>query len=61
MKYILLIILILGISSFNDDDDEKTVWDYLISKEFTKAGAAGLMANLKVSSDIKSVFIDVSN
>ena len=58
MKYILLIALILGISSLNAN--EKTVWDYLISIRFTKAGAAGLMGNLEAMSGIKSVFIDSS-
>ena len=53
MKYILLITIILGISSYTEN--EKIVWDFLMSSGLTKAGAAGLMGNLKAESDIRSV------
>ena len=53
MKYILLLALILGISSYTEN--EKLVWDFLISKGLTKAGAAGLMGNLQAESNIRSV------
>ena len=56
MKYILLIALILGISSFSAD--ENTVWHHLRNAGLTKAGAAGLMGNLKAESGIRSVIYE---
>ena len=56
MKYILLIALILGISSFSAD--ENTVWQHLRNAGLTKAGAAGLMGNLKAESGIRSVIYE---
>jgi LysM repeat protein len=56
MKYFLLIALILGISSYTAN--EKTVWDFLISKGYTKAGAAGLMGNLQAESNMQSVIYE---
>ena len=57
MKYILFLTLIIGIISYTDN--EKQVWDFLINRaRYTKAGAAGLMANLKVLSGIRSVYYE---
>ena len=53
MKYILFIALILGISTFSAN--ESKVWNYLRGQGLTKAGAAGLMGNLKAESGIRSV------
>ena len=53
MKYILFIALILGISTFSANENK--VWNYLRSQGLTKAGAAGLMGNLKAESGIRSV------
>ena len=53
MKYILFLALIIGISTFSAN--EKKVWNYLVSKGLTKAGAAGMMGNLKAESGIRSV------
>ena len=53
MKYILLIALILGISSYNGN--EQFVWNYLRNSGLTKAGAAGMMGNLYAESGINSV------
>ena len=53
MKYILFLSLIIFISSYTEN--EKIVWDFLINSGMTKAGAAGLMGNLKAESDIRSV------
>lgn len=58
MKYILLIALILGISSFTQN--EQTVWNYLIRAGLTKAGTAGLMGNLKAESGVRSVIYENS-
>ena len=48
MKYILFIALILGISTFSANENK--VWNYLRNQGLTKAGAAGLMGNLKAES-----------
>ena len=56
MKYLLLITLILGISSYTGN--EKTVWDFLIQNGYTKEGAAGFMGNLKAESRIESVIYE---
>ena len=56
MKYILLIALILGASCYTSN--EKTVWNYLTGAGYTKAGAAGLMGNLKAESGIESVIYE---
>ena len=56
MKYILLISLILGISSITEK--ERIVWDFLMQSGLTKAGAAGLMGNLKAESGIESVIYE---
>ena len=56
MKTIILIALILGISSYTQN--EKTVWDFLIRAGLTKAGTAGMMGNLKAESNIKSVIYE---
>ena len=56
MKYILLIALILGASCYTSN--EKTVWNYLTNAGYTKAGAAGLMGNLKAESGIESVIYE---
>ena len=56
MKYLLLITLILGISSYTEN--EKTVWDFLIQNGYTKEGAAGFMGNLKAESRIESVIYE---
>ena len=53
MKYILFIALILGISTFSANENK--VWNYLRGQGLTKAGAAGLMGNLKAESGIRSV------
>ena len=53
MKYILFIALILGISTFSANENK--VWNYLRNQGLTKAGAAGLMGNLKAESGIRSV------
>jgi LysM repeat protein len=58
MKYILFLALILGISSFTSN--EKTVWNYLIRKGYSKAGTAGLMGNLKAESGVRSVIYENS-
>ena len=58
MKYILLIALIVGISSFTDA--EKTVWRRLTGDGLTKAGAAGMMGNLKAESGVKSVIYETA-
>ena len=58
MKYILLLALIIGISSFTNN--EVTVWKYLIGKGYTKAGTAGLMGNLKAESGVRSVIYENS-
>ena len=56
MKYLLLFTLILGISSYTEN--EKTVWDFLIQNGYTKEGAAGFMGNLKAESRIESVIYE---
>ena len=53
MKYILLISLIIGISSYSAN--EQTVWNFLVSQGLTKAGAAGMMGNLQAESGMRSV------
>ena len=58
MKSFLLILLILEILSYTQN--EKTVWDYLVNAGLTKAGAAGMMGNLKAESGIRSVIYENS-
>lgn len=58
MKYYLLIILILGVSS--QTENERKVWDYLIKEGLSKSGVACLMGNLKAESGIESVIYDNS-
>ena len=52
MKYILLLALILG--AYSQTAYERQVWNYLVGAGLTKAGAAGLMGNLKAESGIQS-------
>lgn len=54
MKFILFLVLILGVFTGND----KTVWDYLTGQGLTKAGAAGLMGNLQAESGMESVIYE---
>ena len=56
MKYILLLLLIFGISCATQN--EKIVWDYLRQEGLTEAGAAGLMGNLQAESNIQSVIYE---
>ena len=56
MKYILLIALILGAACATAN--ERTCWNYFTSHGYTKAGAAGLMGNLKAESGIESVIYE---
>ena len=58
MKYIILLALIIEIASFTND--EKSTWKYLIGAGLTKAGAAGMMGNLKAESGVKSVIYEHS-
>ena len=58
MKYILLLLFKIAFSSFTSN--EKTVWNYLIKQGFTKAGAAGLMGNLKADSSVRSILYEES-
>ena len=58
MKYIILLALIIEIASFTND--EKSTWKYLIGAGLTKAGAAGMMGNLKAESGVKSVVYEHS-
>ena len=56
MKFILFIILILGISCATKN--EKIVWEYLKKEGLTDAGAAGLMGNLQAESNVESVIYE---
>ena len=56
MKFIPLILLILGISCATEN--EKIVWNYLKQEGLTDAGAAGLMGNLKAESGVESVIYE---
>ena len=58
MKYILLLFFKMAFSSFTSN--EKTVWNYLIKQGLTKAGAAGLMGNLKADSSVRSILYEES-
>ena len=58
MKYIILLALIIEITSFTNE--ETTTWNYLVNAGLTKAGAAGLMGNLKGESGVKSVYYENS-
>ena len=58
MKYILLLLFKIAFSSFTSN--EKTVWNYLIKQGYTKAGAAGLMGNLKADSSVRSILYEES-
>ena len=58
MKYIFFLFFKLVISSFTSN--EKTVWNYLIKQGLTKAGAAGLMGNLKADSSVRSILYEES-
>ena len=54
MKYILLLVLIIGTLSDNAD----TVWKFFEKKKFTKEGIAGTMGNLQHESLMKSVIYE---
>ena len=58
MKYILLLLFKLVISSFTSN--EKETWNYLINAGLTKEGTAGLMGNLKADSSLRSILYDNS-
>ena len=59
MKFTLLLLFaIIGLSC--SPSNEETVWNYLIKKGLTKAGAAGLMGNLYAESGIKSVVYEIA-
>ena len=58
MKYLLFILLILGITCSTPNED--LVWSYLKEYGLTDAGAAGLMGNLQVESNMKSVIYENS-
>ena len=59
MKFTLLLLFaIIGLSC--SASNEETVWNYLIKKGLTKAGAAGLMGNLYAESGIKSVVYEIA-
>ena len=53
MKYFLLLILIFG--AFCATENEKIVWNFLKREGLTNEGAAGLMGNLQVESNVRSV------
>ncbi len=56
MKYTVLLILILGI--YCATNNEKIVWDFLKKEGLTNEGAAGLMGNLQVESNVRSVIYE---
>ena len=56
MKYILLLALIFG--AYSQTANEKQVWKHLRGAGLTKAGAAGMMGNLKAESGIQSVIYE---
>ena len=56
MKYILLLALILG--AYSQTAYERQVWNHLVGAGLTKAGAAGLMGNLKAESGIQCVIYE---
>ena len=58
MKYIILLALIIEITSFTGE--ETTTWNYLVGQGLTKAGAAGMMGNLKAESGVRSVIYEHS-
>ena len=58
MKYIILLALIIEIASFTGE--ETTTWNYLVGQGLTKAGAAGMMGNLKAESGVRSVIYEHS-
>jgi len=53
MKYVLFLILIFG--AFCATENEKIVWNFLKREGLTNEGAAGLMGNLQVESNVRSV------
>jgi len=53
MKYALFLILIFG--AFCATENEKIVWNFLKREGLTNEGAAGLMGNLQVESNVRSV------
>ena len=53
MKYFALLILIFGV--FCATENEKIVWNFLKKEGLTNEGAAGLMGNLQVESNVRSV------
>jgi len=60
MKCILLILIIFKISSYTGD--EFTVWKYLRKEgKLTTSGTAGLMANIKAVSKVRSIAYDDNN
>ena len=57
MKYIFLILIIFEISSYTGD--EFTVWKFLRKEgKLTTSGTAGLMANMKAVSEVRSISYD---
>jgi len=54
MKYILLLVLLIGVFSDNAD----TVWNFFKKKKFTNEGIAGTMGNLQHESLMKSVIYE---
>ena len=56
MKFLLFILLVIGISCSTPNED--LVWSYLKDYGLTDAGAAGLMGNLQVESNMKSVIYE---
>ena len=57
MKYILLSLLIIGISS-SIAENKKIIWNFLKGEGLTDAGAAGLMGNLQAESGFESVIYE---
>jgi nucleoid-associated protein YgaU len=56
MKYAVLLILIFGV--FCATENEKIVWNFLKKEGLTNEGAAGLMGNLQVESNVRSVIYE---
>ena len=56
MKYAVLLILIFGV--FCATENEKIVWKFLKKEGLTDEGAAGLMGNLQVESNVRSVIYE---
>ena len=56
MKCAVLLILIFGV--FCATENEKIVWNFLKREGLTNEGAAGLMGNLQVESNVRSVIYE---